>query len=274
MACRSRALILASVVCMAASPVWAVNGEPNDRLLVRRTETAVEVEGAVPNEAARRTLTEAAARAVPELPVTTILTENSAVPIKLVDAAIHAFDLLPLFAEGEIVLSANKAVVSGSTFHQRALTELEAALPRGWPDGYEIETGTISAAPAGDDPGAAACESAIAALIDGRPIEFEAGRADLRADSRHLLDEIAYAAERCPTALVAVSGHTDSDGASESNYALSLERAQTVIDLLVSDGLPADRFTPLGYGESRPLASNATLEGKARNRRIEFSLRD
>ena len=106
------------------------------------------------------------------------------------------------------------------------------------------------------------------------PIEFDAGRATLALDARRVVDRIAYEISICPGALVAVAGHTDSDGSDEANYRLSLARARTVVDMMVASGLTAERVTALGYGESRPLASNATERGKAINRRIEFMLRD
>ncbi|MGY4449623.1 outer membrane protein OmpA-like peptidoglycan-associated protein [Bradyrhizobium sp. i1.3.1] len=70
-----------------------------------------------------------------------------------------------------------------------------------------------------------------------------------------------------------MAGHTDADGEDSFNQALSEKRAQAVIDYLVKAGLPATRFTPVGYGATQPLAGNDTDEGKAQNRRIEFLVR-
>ena len=78
---------------------------------------------------------------------------------------------------------------------------------------------------------------------------------------------------RCPTANIEVAGHTDADGEDGFNQALSEKRAQAVVDYLVKAGLPADRFTPTGYGSTQPVAGNDTDEGKAQNRRIEFVVR-
>ena len=58
-----------------------------------------------------------------------------------------------------------------------------------------------------------------------------------------------------------------------ANQALSEKRAQAVADYLVKAGLPADRFTPVGYGSTQPVAGNDTDEGKAQNRRIDFVVR-
>ncbi|PNA31448.1 OmpA family protein, partial [Pseudomonas sp. MPR-AND1A] len=78
---------------------------------------------------------------------------------------------------------------------------------------------------------------------------------------------------RCPTTNIEVAGHTDADGEDSFNQALSEKRAQSVIDYLVKAGLPADRFTAVGYGSTQPVAGNDTDDGKAQNRRIEFLVR-
>ena len=89
-------------------------------------------------------------------------------------------------------------------------------------------------------------------------------------DSAGLLDRLVETALRCPTANIEIAGHTDADGDDAANQALSEKRAQAVVDYLVKAGLPADRFTAIGYGSSQPVAYNDTEEGKAQNRRIEF----
>ena len=69
---------------------------------------------------------------------------------------------------------------------------------------------------------------------------------------------------------VEIGGHTDDRGGTASNETLSRQRAEAVRDWLVSHGIDTSRLEVRGYGESRPTASNATPEGRARNRRIEF----
>jgi OOP family OmpA-OmpF porin len=78
---------------------------------------------------------------------------------------------------------------------------------------------------------------------------------------------------RCPTARIEIAGHTDAAGEDGFNQALSEKRAQAVLDYLVKAGLPADRFTAVGYGSTQPVAANDSNEGKAQNRRIEFVVR-
>ena len=104
-------------------------------------------------------------------------------------------------------------------------------------------------------------------------IRFESGRSVIDADSAGLLDRLIETALRCPSANIEIAGHTDGDGEDAYNQALSEKRAQSVVDYLVKAGLPADRFTAVGYGSTQPIASNETDEGKAQNRRIEFVVR-
>jgi len=105
-------------------------------------------------------------------------------------------------------------------------------------------------------------------------IRFESGRSNLDPDSAGLLDRLVEIALRCPTANIEVAGHTDADGDTATNQTLSEKRAQAVVDYLVKPGLPASRFSAIGYGSTQPVAANDTDEGKARNRRIEFVVKE
>jgi OOP family OmpA-OmpF porin len=78
---------------------------------------------------------------------------------------------------------------------------------------------------------------------------------------------------RCPNANIEVAGHTDADGEEPANQALSEKRAQAVTDYLVKAGLPANRFSSVGYGSTQPIAGNDSDQGKAQNRRIDFVVR-
>ncbi|MBN9060750.1 MAG: OmpA family protein, partial [Rhizobiales bacterium] len=87
-----------------------------------------------------------------------------------------------------------------------------------------------------------------------------------------LLDRIAAIIQRCPVATVEIGAHTDSSGGTRKNQALSVERANAVVNHLVADGVRRERLNPVGYGGSRPIASNSKASGRAQNRRIEFGI--
>jgi OmpA-OmpF porin, OOP family len=105
-------------------------------------------------------------------------------------------------------------------------------------------------------------------------IRFESGRSSIEADSAGLLDHLIEIALRCPATNIEVAGHTDADGDGPANHALSEKRAQSVVDYLVRAGLPTSRFAAIGYGSTQPVAANDTDDGKARNRRIEFVVKE
>ena len=103
-------------------------------------------------------------------------------------------------------------------------------------------------------------------------VNFATGGAGLTPLSRYQLDNLASAMNKYPQMAIEISGHTDSTGEPESNLALSQQRAQSVYDYLLGKGVADSRMRAVGYGQSRPVASNDTEEGRTENRRIEFRI--
>lgn len=102
-------------------------------------------------------------------------------------------------------------------------------------------------------------------------ILFEVNKAVIRTESHALCDEIAQVIKDNPQIKqLSIEGHTDSDGGDKYNQSLSDKRAAAVMQYLVDHGIPQERLTSKGFGESKPLADNATAEGKEKNRRVEF----
>jgi OOP family OmpA-OmpF porin len=89
-----------------------------------------------------------------------------------------------------------------------------------------------------------------------------------------VLNQAAALLQKHERVVVEVAGHTDSKGSEEYNQGLSERRANAVKDYLNSKGVRASRLTARGYGESRPVASNDTDEGRAENRRVELIVLD
>lgn len=117
---------------------------------------------------------------------------------------------------------------------------------------------------------AAQCQQRKRAILDNEMIQFNVSSATIRGNSQRVLSELAAAAKACPEIAFEVQGHTDSDGSDESNMDLSNRRAAAVVKALEELGVPAGRLTARGFGESSPIAPNDTPENKAKNRRIEF----
>nr|WP_183634964.1 OmpA family protein [Niveibacterium umoris] len=106
--------------------------------------------------------------------------------------------------------------------------------------------------------------------LGNRIVEFESGKATLTPSGQAILDEMAKALASLSGRRVEIVGHTDSDGSRAGNLALSQARANEVQRYLVSKGTNAGMLSTSGMGPDRPVASNASAEGRARNRRIEF----
>ena len=102
-------------------------------------------------------------------------------------------------------------------------------------------------------------------------ITFPVGKSTIEPSSFSLMGKVQEAIKLFPNAGVIVEGHTDSDGSDSANLILSQDRADAVKQYLVSNmGLNAEKVSSIGYGETRPVASNQNAEGKARNRRIDL----
>jgi outer membrane protein OmpA-like peptidoglycan-associated protein len=87
-----------------------------------------------------------------------------------------------------------------------------------------------------------------------------------------VLDQVAQVMRERPTAVVRVEGHTDSFGSDSYNQSLSERRSHAVVRYLIQKGIQSERLEAVGFGESRPIASNDTEQGRAKNRRTEFHI--
>lgn len=103
-------------------------------------------------------------------------------------------------------------------------------------------------------------------------IQFETASATLKPESRTILDQVAEILIRNASFSVSIDGHTDSIGSAINNQRLSEQRAKTCYDYLISKGIAASRLSYQGFGESKPIADNATREGREENRRVEFNI--
>jgi outer membrane protein OmpA-like peptidoglycan-associated protein len=99
---------------------------------------------------------------------------------------------------------------------------------------------------------------------------FESGKARIRSGAEAQLDEVVAILKNNPSMHLEIQGHTDNRGPSDLNQRLSEERAQSVGEYLIHKGIAADRLKWVGYGQSRPTATNKTAEGRKENRRVEL----
>lgn len=127
--------------------------------------------------------------------------------------------------------------------------------------------------PAPVPPEVTACQANLDKITNAGHINFGTNSATLDSESFATLDRLAAAAKVCPGMRIAIEGHTDAEGSAEYNQRLSVRRARAVVAYLVKSGADRKQLEAVGYGLSRPAAPNDTEENMAKNRRIEFSVR-
>lgn len=101
-------------------------------------------------------------------------------------------------------------------------------------------------------------------------INFETGKSTIKPESAKIVEEIATMLKSNPALKVSIEGHTDNVGTPAANKTLSDSRAKAVMSALIAKGIEAARLTAKGWGQDKPVADNATEDGKAKNRRVEI----
>ncbi|PWI30601.1 cell envelope biogenesis protein OmpA [Flavobacteriaceae bacterium LYZ1037] len=107
-----------------------------------------------------------------------------------------------------------------------------------------------------------------------KTILFDTGKATIKDQSTAVLQNIVDILNEYPNAKFNIEGHTDSVGSDALNMKLSKERASSVMNYLISNGVASSRLSHEGFGESRPIDSNKTRAGRANNRRVEINLKN
>jgi OOP family OmpA-OmpF porin len=232
----------------------------------------VTLSGYVPDNNIHAAIVQAATRKFFSEKVVDNLKESVGAPTGFAAAVVPALGALSRLSTGTLVVADREVKLSGDAFYDGAATQLRAGLGKEVPQGFQYKADvTVKPAAAPVDP--TVCQQLFSDLLGKGRIRFESGRTTIDPDSAGLLDRLIETALRCPTTTIEIAGHTDSVGEDAANQALSEKRAQAVVDYLVKAGLPANRFTAIGYGSTQPVADNESDEGKAQNRRIEFLVR-
>ena len=252
----------------AAAPALSPTG-----FAAQKTGDSLILTGVFHDAAEHKQLLALAARAFFGVQIVDRTRQSDKAPATLQQAAEHGLQQLARLDSGMLTLDGGKLKLEGAARFDEAAGEIKDALAAEPVEGYAVETSlsTAQAQPAADP---AACKTLIAALSQKGAILFDTAKATIHRDSAGFLDFIAATALRCRDARIEIGGHTDSDGGEAANLDLSQRRAEAVAARLAKAGLAAANITAKGYGESRPVASNDTPEGKARNRRIEFAVTD
>ena len=228
--------------------------------------------GNVPDNNIHAAIVQAASRKFFGEKVVDNLKASVGAPSGFAAAVVPALGALSRVSTGTLVVTDREVKLSGDALYDAAAAQIRAGLGKDFPQGFQFKP-DISVKPASAPVDASVCQQLFSELLGKAKVRFESGRASIDPDSTGLLDHLVEIALRCPNSNIEVAGHTDADGEDAANQALSEKRAQAVVDYLVKAGLPASRFTAVGYGSTQPVAGNDTDDGKAQNRRIEFLVR-
>lgn len=188
-------------------------------------------------------------------------------PADFLTAAGAGLHELATLSEGKLTFANGKWSLSGTVAGQAskdAVTKAIAALPNGSAWTLDIS------APAAIE----ACRAVIVDWSQTHTILFKSGASVIVDESKPALDALAKDLALCPDNIVEVEGHTDADGDADANMALSVARSEAVIKALIDRNILAARLYAVGYGESKPIASNDTDAGKRQNRRIVINIVD
>ena len=101
-------------------------------------------------------------------------------------------------------------------------------------------------------------------------INFDTNKSDVKTEAEPVIKEIVKLLKVDPALKLSIEGHTDNAGSADSNRALSMNRAKSVMQAVVKQGIAVSRLSAQGFGQERPIADNRTEDGRAKNRRVEL----
>ncbi|WP_348766571.1 OmpA family protein [uncultured Salinisphaera sp.] len=168
-------------------------------------------------------------------------------------------------SRGKLVIKGNDAQISGDVVNEAQRQDIVSKMATQLNPSYSIENNLAIGASE---------QKILDDALANRTIEFESGSATLTPQGLQIVDEMAGPISKLKNKRVEIIGHTDNSGSRLANLALSANRAEAVKAALVDKGIPARSLITLGAGSQRPIASNDTAAGRARNRRIEFRIRN
>ncbi|MER2607209.1 MAG: OmpA family protein [Siculibacillus sp.] len=237
--------------------------------LTTRGATAV-LDGYLPDAASRdRLLAALKARFTGGLDDRTSIAPGA--PNGFVDTVFALLPGLSRLTDGGFELSGTTLGLEGGAPTGAILDQIMARIRSLLPSGFSLAaTGGPVVLPPPAQVSPAECQASLAAVQTGEKILFETGKAVLSAESERVLDALVATSLKCMEAHVTVEGHTDSVGDPGANQLLSERRADAVVVYLVAGGIEIGRLAAVGYGADRPIADNATPEGRQMNRRIDF----
>lgn len=170
---------------------------------------------------------------------------------------------LKLISHGQLKIDGSAVSVRGEVANEAQRQQIASAIATSLNPTYTVNNGLrVSASE----------QSVLDTTLGNRIVEFQSGKTALTPKGQAILDEMATALQKLKDKKVEIIGHTDGVGLRASNLALSQARADEVKRYLAAKGINPDLLSTSGQGPDRPVASNDSTEGRARNRRIEFRI--
>ncbi len=209
---------------------------------------------------------EAEARPLPQV--------ASVAPTKLSDALKSLLETRTSWGT-EPTLAGTSSIVTGSTGTITTLSDYLAMRDK-WQNadaGTPVKVAAVGQATPSNTAGLNSCKDDLSKLSGNRSILFGNNSAELDPSSNAILDKVVETINACGETALIIEGHTDSVGSGDLNMKLSQARAQSVLEYLANAGVSRTRLEAVGFGESKPIASNATRKSRALNRRIEFAIK-
>lgn len=253
-------------------------------LVVTWTPTTASVTGTISDEPTLASITDALSKVFPQIDTTGLTVDPGVASERdwLPSVLTLVREMSELTLEGQILANPNASVVTVSAEFEarqergdvrRTVEDVLAGITFDFVSGLTVKDAeppppvervvtlqeTLDELIEADDP------------IEFKIVEFETGSDRITPVGRELLDEILVILKTFPAVAIEIAGHTDDTGSDENNLLLSRGRAEAVLAYLVDSGQDPGRFVVIGYGETRPIADNETADGRARNRRIEFT---
>ncbi|WP_295994312.1 OmpA family protein [Rugamonas sp.] len=170
---------------------------------------------------------------------------------------------LKLISKGQLKVDGNNVSLRGEVANEAQRQQVASDIATSLNPTYTVNNGLRVGA---------AEQNLLDATLAKRIIEFDSGKTTLTPSGKAILDEMAAALHKVGDKKVEVIGHTDNVGLRESNLALSQARAEAVRQYLTERGIGAAMIAVSGQGPDRPVADNASADGRAHNRRIEFRI--
>ncbi len=270
------------IVVEALSPAFLQAALENDKLVLR---------GNLPAQAQADSLLAVASQQVgADKVVNELNVSQDFAAAEWLDAAGKLLGLLPQ-KQGKLTIEQGTLEISGEmdsdAAHNALVPQLNAVLAGsglnlvdhlqvGGAQAQQVAP-TKQATPVESDPVVASCQTRLNDTIQNQQILFETNQAVIKQESLPVVDALVKVMLDCNAAIsqrgIRIGGHTDSVGNDAYNQALSQRRASAVKDYLVSAGVEGRLVESVGFGESEPVASNDTEEGRALNRRISFEIK-